>query len=151
MSRHQTVLRHQDVGPALKRLRAAKGLTQEEVAVRFGRQVQSISRLEQVGSNPKMSTLLRYLEALDADLEDLHRALNDPLAREIQEDDERLRTDAPYRKLVGRMLNDLDGPSPVPELEVVLDRIEDQERRLKRLEERASGRAEAVANGGDGG
>ena len=87
------MLRLEYLGPALKRLRAAKGLTQEALAVKFGRQVQTISRLEQPGSDLKVSTLVRYLNALDATFEDLDGALNDPLAVEIREDDERLRTD----------------------------------------------------------
>ncbi len=143
------MLRLEYCGPALKRLRAAKGLTQEEVAVRFGRQVQTISRLEQPGSNIQLSTLLRYLNALGANLADLQRALDDPLAREIREDDERLRTDPAYRELVHGMLTDLGGPNPTPEMQAVLERIEDQERRLRQLEE--SQRSESVANGGDHG
>ena len=143
------MLRLEDLGPALKRLRAAKGLTQEAVAVRFGRQVQTISRLEQPGSNPKAKTLLRYLDALDATLEDLQRSLDDPLVKEIREDDERLRTDGTYRELVHGMLSELGGPNPRPEIAEVLERIEDQERRLRRLEE--SGRSESVSNGSDNG
>ncbi len=144
-----TVLRLEDLGPALKRLRAAKGLTQEAVAVKFGRQVQTISRLEQPGANPKAKTLLRYLEAVGADLAALQRALADPLAREIREDDERLRTDPAYRQLVRGMLTDLGGPTPAPEIRDVLERIEDQERRIRRLE--ASQGAEPVSNGADHG
>ncbi len=143
------MLRLEELGPALKRLRAAKGLTQEAVAVRFGRQVQTISRLEQPGANPKAATLLRYLNALDASLEDLHRSLNDPLVMEIKEDDERLRTDGTYRELVHGMLSELGGPNPAPEIAEVLERIEDQERRLSRLE--GSGRVEPVSNGRDNG
>ena len=143
------MLRLEDLGPALQRLRAAKGLTQEAVAVRFGRQVQTISRLEQPGSNPQASTLLRYLNALDASLDDLHRALNDPLVTEIREDDERLRTDGTYRELVHGMLSELGGPNPGPEVRAVLERIEDQERRLRRLEE--SRRVEPLSNGRDNG
>ncbi len=142
-------MRLEDFGPALKRLRVSKGLTQEAVAVRFGRQVQTISRLEQPGANPKAATLLRYLNALDASLEDLHRSLNDPLVMEIKEDDERLRTDGTYRELVHGMLSELGGPNPAPEIAEVLERIEDQERRLSRLEE--SGRVEPVSNGRDNG
>ncbi len=139
------MLELEDLGPALKRLRAAKGLTQEEVAVRFGRQVQTISRLEQPGSNPKAVTLLRYLNALDADFGDLQRAVDDPLAREIREDDERLRTDPAYRELTREMLTDLGGPNPTPEMKAVLERIEELDGRLKRVE--ASQEAEPVANG----
>ncbi len=142
-------MRLEDIGPALKRLRAAKGLTQEALAVRFGRQVQTISRLEQPGTNMKTSTLLRYLNALDASLDDLNRALNHPLAQEISEDNERLRTDPAYRQLVRGMLTDLGGPNTAPEIVEVLERLEDQERRLSRLE--TSRRVEPVPNGGDNG
>ncbi len=143
------MLRLEDVGPALKRLRAAKGLTQEEVAVRFGRQVQTISRLEQPGSNLQATTLLRYLNALGASFADLQRALDDPLAREIREDDERLKTDAPYRELVHGMLSELGGPKPVPEIEAVLERIEDLDSRLKRVE--TTPPEEPVPNGDEDG
>ncbi len=141
-------MRLEDFGPALKRLRVSKGLTQEAVAVKFGRQVQTVSRLEQPGSNPKMKTLLRYLDALDADLGDLDRALNDPLAREIRENDARLRTDGPYRELVHGMLTDLAGENPAPEIKALVEKIEEMDGRLKRVE---SGRAEPVSNGGDNG
>ncbi len=137
-------MRLEDLGPALKRLRMAKGLTQEALAVRFGRQVQTISRLEQPGSDMKVSTLLRYLNALDASLADLHRSINDPLAREIREDDERLRTDPPYRELVHGMLSDLGGPNPAPEIRTMLERIEDLDSRLKRVE--TTGREEPAPN-----
>ena len=117
--------------------------------MKFRRQVQTVSRLEQPGSNPKAATLLRYLNAIGADLDDLNRAFNDPLAREIREDDERLRTDPAYRDLVRGMLNDLGGPEPSPEIRAVLERIEDQERRIKRLESSRS--AHPVSNGTDHG
>ncbi len=139
----------EDLGPALKRLRAARGLTQEALAVRFGRQVQTISRLEQPGSNLKVTTLLRYLNALDASFDDLHRAINDPLAREIREDDERLRTDPPYRELVHGMLSKLGGPNPAPEIRAMLERIEDLDSRLKQVE--ASRHVEPVPDGADNG
>ncbi len=142
-------MRLEDLGPALKRLRVSKGLTQEAVAVKFGRQVQTVSRLEQPGSNPQVTTLLRYLSALDADLSDLQQALDDPLTREIREDDERLESDGTYRELVRGMLSDLGGEQPMPEVKAVLDRIDDLDRRLKRVE--ASRRAKAVSNGGDQG
>lgn len=143
------MIRFEDLGPALKRLRAAKGLTQEEVAVKFGRQVQTVSRLEQPGANPQATTVVRYLNALGASFADFDRALNDPLAREIREDDERLRTDPPYRELVRGMLTDLGGPHPTPEVEGVLERIEDLDSRIKQLE--VSRRSKPVSNGGQGG
>ncbi len=142
-------MRMEDVGPALKRLRVSKGLTQEAVAVKFGRQVQTVSRLEQSGSNPQVTTLLRYLNALGADLNDLQDMLDNPLTREIQEDDKLLEADGSYRELVRGMLSDLSGEQPVPEVKALLDRIDDLDKRLKRVE--ASRRAKAVSNGGDQG
>ncbi len=63
--------------------------------------------------------------------------------------DARVRENPPYRELVRGMLTDLGGPNPTPEIRAVLERIEDQERRLKRLE--ASRLAEPVPNGGEEG
>lgn len=139
-----------DIGPALKRLRATRGLTQEAVAVKFGRQVQTVSRLEQPGSDMKVSTLLRYLDALDASLEDLQGALNHPLAVEISEDDERLRTDPPYRELLAEMLTDLSGPHPIPQVAAILERINKLDSRVTQLEE-SRRRGKPVSNGSDNG
>ncbi len=143
-------MRLEDIGPALKRLRSSRGLTQEALAVKFGRQVQTISRLEQPGSDMKVSTLLRLLNALGASLEDLQRALDHPLAVEISEDNERLRTDPPYRELVRNMLTDLGGPNPAPEIAAVLGRIDELDSRVKQLEESRRG-VEPIPNGRDNG
>ena len=118
--------------------------------MKFGRQVQTVSRLEQPGSDMKVSTLLRYLDALDASLEDLQGALNHPLAVEISEDDERLRTDPPYRELLAEMLTDLSGPHPIPQVAAILERINKLDSRVTQLEE-SRRRGKPVSNGSDNG
>lgn len=50
-------------------LRERQGLSQAEAAKLAGLHQQAVSRLEQPGSNPRVSTLLRYLKALGYELD----------------------------------------------------------------------------------
>jgi len=54
---------------ALIRLRLAKGLTQEQLAVLLNTKQESIARLESGGSLPSLSTVRKVANALDAELE----------------------------------------------------------------------------------
>ena len=53
----------------LIRLRLAKGLTQEQLAVLMKTKQESIARLESGNSLPSLSTIKKAAEALDAELE----------------------------------------------------------------------------------
>lgn len=71
-------MKQQDVGPALKRLRAARGLSVAALAKRCtnleGRQVRKFED----ESTPRLDTLGRLLDGLQADLRDLHWAIVEP-------------------------------------------------------------------------
>jgi HTH-type transcriptional regulator/antitoxin HipB len=58
----------QAVGRALRELRKRTGLTQEQVAERMGTSSTYLSRLEAGQRDIRLSTILRLLDALGADL-----------------------------------------------------------------------------------
>ena len=119
-----------DVGPALQRLRKAAGLQQKEVARAIERSGPNVSRIEQPGSNPKLGTLLRYLAAVGANFEDLHRELregaSDPLDDAVAAVDQRIREDPAFRQLARGMLERFGGPEPPPALQALADLIDRQ-------------------------
>jgi len=60
---------------ALLKMRAAAGLTQDELARRMGTKKSNISRLEKGGTNPSWGTLKRYANACGFELSmDFHAA-----------------------------------------------------------------------------
>ncbi|MFI4935211.1 MAG: helix-turn-helix domain-containing protein [Caulobacterales bacterium] len=61
------------VGRNLKRLRAAKGLTQEELAVKCGFSQQFLSGIERGKRNPTIVTLYEIAQALEVSHMDLVR------------------------------------------------------------------------------
>jgi HTH-type transcriptional regulator/antitoxin HipB len=61
----------QAVGRALRELRKRAGLTQEQVAERMGTSSTYLSRLEAGQRDIRLSTVLRLLDALGADLRQL--------------------------------------------------------------------------------
>ncbi len=136
---------HEDIGPALKRLREAAGIPQNQLAAKIRRSGANVSRIERSGSNPKVSSVMRYLRAIDADLGDLHRELRaggDPLDDAVAAVDQRIREDPSYRRLAKSMLERFGGPEPPPALQALaalIDRqgdvLEQQGERLRRLEE----------------
>lgn len=120
---------HDDVGPALKRLREAAGLAQNQLAAKIGRSGANVSRIERAGCNPKLASLLRYLEAIGADLEDLHRELResvDPLDEAVAAVHQRIIDDPTYRQLARGMLERFGGPEPPPALRALADLIDRQ-------------------------
>ncbi len=142
---------HDDVGPALKRLREAAGLSGTQLAAKIGRSGANVSRIERSDSNPKMASLMRYLRAIDADLGDLHRELRepgDPLDDAVAAVNQRIREDPSYRRLAKSMLERFGGPEPPPalraladlidrqgeQLEQQVDEMKDYDERLQRLE-----------------
>ena len=142
---------HDDVGPALKRLRETAGLSGIQLAEKIGRSGANVSRIERPGSNPKMETLMRYLRAVGADLGDLHHELRepgDPLDDAVAAVHQRIREDPSYRQLAKGMLERFGGPEPPPalrgladlidrqgeQIEQQADEMKDYDERLRRLE-----------------
>jgi HTH-type transcriptional regulator/antitoxin HipB len=70
----------QAVGRAIRELRKRAGLTQEQVAERMGTSGTYLSRLEAGQRDVRLSTLLRLLEGIGADLYQLASVLNRDLA-----------------------------------------------------------------------
>ena len=69
------------LGPAIKRLRTAAGLSQEEVAERSDITLNSVGRIERSEVNPTWTTVLRLVEALELTLVELAQAVEDTEAR----------------------------------------------------------------------
>ena len=144
----------EDVGPALRRLRKARGLRQGEVAAKMGISRNGPSRYEQPGTNLQLSNLLGYLDALGATFDDLHRELTgevekDPLNAALDEQirisDERMRDEPAYRRLAMRLLERFGGPEVAPELRALAELIDEQDRRLRKLEARSADDDESPA------
>ena len=118
-----------DIGPALKRLRKAAGLSGTQVAAKIGRSAANVSRIERADSNPKLESLMRYLRAIDADLGDLHREVRepgDPLDDAVAAVEQRIRDEPSYRQLAKSMLERFGGPEPPPALSALADLIDRQ-------------------------
>ncbi len=140
---------HDDVGPALQRLRKAAKLQQKEVASAIRRSGANVSRIEQPGSNPKIASLLRYLEAVGSDLGELHRELReqapDPLDDAVATVDQRLREDESFRQLARGMLERFGGPEPPPALSALADLIDRQGDQLEQQAEAVRRQKEQMA------
>ena len=140
------------LGPGLKALRETRGLMQADVAKALGRSLPAVSRLEQPNANPQFLKLLRYLEAIDCDLEDLHaeiqgwavdsNPLDDALDEAVRTANQKLRDDPAYRRIARDLIERFGGPEPSSGLRVIADLIDDQDQRLRELE-----RDKAVRNG----
>ena len=63
------------LGLAIKRLREARGLTQEELASRAGTTVGTVSRLESAKSAPAWATVMQISDALGVSLTELAKAV----------------------------------------------------------------------------
>jgi len=135
-----------DVGPALQRLRESRGIRQAQVAERMGKSTQTVSRLEQPGSNPQTSSLLRYLEAIGATLADLEAELQapaDPLDEAVATVSARIRDEPAFRGLAREMLERYGGPDLPPALRTLADMIDGLEDRVRRLEEQSAPESES--------
>lgn len=129
----------EDVGPALKRLREAAGIRQNRLAAKIRRSGANVSRIEREGSNPKLETLFRYLEAIDADFGALHEELGeggDPLDELVATVDRKIREDRSYRQMARDMLERFGGPEPPPALRALAEVIDSQGEQLVELGER---------------
>jgi len=67
---------HRAFGRALRELRSAAGLTQEELSSRVGIGVAYLSRLENGHRGARWHTVMRLLRALDVTLADLGDAID---------------------------------------------------------------------------
>ena len=63
------------LGLAIKKLREARGLTQEELASRAGTTVGTVSRLEAAKSAPAWATVMQFIDALGVSLPELAQAV----------------------------------------------------------------------------
>jgi transcriptional regulator with XRE-family HTH domain len=63
------------LGLAIKELREARRLTQEELASRAGTTVGTVSRMEAAKSAPAWATVMQIIEAMSVSLPDLARAV----------------------------------------------------------------------------
>lgn len=72
------------VGRAFALLRKAKGLSWAEIAEVRGVNSSSVGRLERKTANPRIGTILEQLDAMDATLEDLVRAMRAVAAGETE-------------------------------------------------------------------
>lgn len=109
------------IGAALSEIRKAKRLKQREVAERAGISSSWASRMEGKASNPRFSSLLRYLRAADSSLAELHEAMNDA----------ELSSDKGGRSRIGQPLDRASAEIAKGLAEL----LSDQERRIRRLEE----------------
>ncbi|MCP3959628.1 MAG: helix-turn-helix transcriptional regulator [bacterium] len=145
------LLPHEDVGPALRRLRKARGLPQVEVAAEMGISRTGPSRYEQPGTNLQLSNLLGYLAAIDATLDDLHRELAGDADEPNGPVDERIAIRTGHGGLARSLLERFAGTDAAPELRVLADLIDDQDRRLRRLEALQDAEDRDPPVGGSGG
>jgi len=74
------------LGPALRRLRMARGLRQYEAAEKAGVTKAMLSAYETGKRRPSLKTLDRLLDAIGVDLGDLHRALTFERRRQGRDD-----------------------------------------------------------------
>jgi transcriptional regulator with XRE-family HTH domain len=63
------------LGLAIKELREARRLTQEELATRAGTTVGTVSRIEAAKSAPAWATVMQIIDAMGVSLADLARAV----------------------------------------------------------------------------
>jgi transcriptional regulator with XRE-family HTH domain len=63
------------LGLAIKELREARGLTQEELATHAGTTVGTVSRMEAAKSAPAWATVMQIIHAMGVSLTDLRRTV----------------------------------------------------------------------------
>ncbi|MGD0452572.1 MAG: helix-turn-helix transcriptional regulator [Solirubrobacteraceae bacterium] len=63
------------LGLAIKQLREARGLTQEELATRADTTVGTVSRMESAKSAPAWATVMQIIDALGVSLPELAQAI----------------------------------------------------------------------------
>ncbi len=134
------------LGPALQKMRERKGLRQIDVGEKMGGiKASTVASFEKPGANPGVATLFRYLDAIEATLEDLERELRaeDALEAEIRRDDQRLESEPGYRDAYRRMFESLEiePDDNDPSLRTVIEklrRFEEHDKQLLELQRRVS-------------
>ncbi len=138
-----------EVIEALARLRRAARLTQRELGVKMGVNHSTVASFERTGANPRLQSLLRYLDAVGATVSDLAREIDgpsDPVQTAIDTVDHRLEDEPLYRRA---MLEDLArfGTGNSAELQELKERLEKLEREVRAGSE--SGREDPSPNGAE--
>ncbi len=118
---------------ALARLRRRARLTQRELGERMGVDHSTVASFERTGANPRLLSLLRYLDGVGATMTDLAREVDrpdDPVQTALDVDDQRLEDEPIHRR---EMLEDLTrfGTASSAELEELKERIEKLEREVR--------------------
>ncbi len=136
-----------EVIEALVRLRRMARLTQRELGEKIGVNHSTVASFERTGANPRLDSLLRYLEGVGADLGDLAREAGrpiDPVRKAIEVADYRIEDEPGYRR---ELLEDLArfGAGGSAELQELKERLEKLEREVRG--EAAPGREEPFPNG----
>ncbi len=132
---------------ALARLRRLARLTQRELGDRMGVDHSTVASFERTGANPRLISLLRYLDAAGATLADLAREVErpgDPVQAAIDADDQRLEDEPIHRREMGEDLARF-GTAGSAELEALKERIEKLEREVRGGS--APGGEQPVSNG----
>jgi transcriptional regulator with XRE-family HTH domain len=75
--------RFADVGRMVAQNRQARGMSQQELAILCGTTQSAIARLERGGRPPKLDTLMRIADALDAELLLEMRLRDQPTDQEV--------------------------------------------------------------------
>ncbi len=138
-----------EVIQALVCLRRAARLTQRELGGKIGINHSTVASFERAGANPRLESLLRYLEGVGADLADLAEEINrptDPVQSAIEAADYRLEDEPRYRQA---MLEDLArfGAGNSAELQELKQRLEKLEREVRSGS--TPGREDPVPNGAE--
>ncbi len=125
--------RTEEVIEALTRLRKAARLTQRDLGGKMGVNHSTVASFERTGANPRLVSLLRYLEAAGATLTDLAGEIDkpgDPVQAAISAADHRLEDEPEYRRA---MLEDLArfGTDNSTELQQLRQRLEKLEREFR--------------------
>jgi ribosome-binding protein aMBF1 (putative translation factor) len=79
---YQAAMRAFQIGEEVRRLRAERGLSQQQLAERMGVPQSVVARLEAGGVEPRLSTLDRVARALDVEL-DVHFRAGAPRDRAV--------------------------------------------------------------------
>lgn len=122
-----------EVIAAMVRLRRAARLTQRELGDKIGVNHSTVASFERAGANPRLDSLLRYLDGVGAGLADLARELDrptDPVQAAVEASDYRIEDEPEYRRA---MLEDLArfGAGSSPELQELKERLEKLEREVR--------------------
>ncbi len=127
------VERQEKVITALARLRRRARLTQRELGERMGVDHSTVASFERAGANPRLNSLLRYLDAVGATVTDLAREVDgpdDPVQAALDVDDQRLEDEPLHRRETREDLARF-GTAGSAQLAELKERIEKLEREVR--------------------